>query len=65
MPLRKEDVFFPAMPDLAALQGSPAAITENAGDSSGLPGVLGDDMSESGRRLAHERKIKQLQNYYS
>lgn len=67
MPLRKEDVFFPAMPD-AAIHGNSSSpyMAENApSEESGLPRVQGEDMTENERRVAHERKIKQLQNYYS
>ena len=53
VPVRKEEVFFPAMPD-AAVGG------ENVGSPS-----ADEEASLNERRTFHERKIKQLQGYYS
>ena len=65
VPLRKEDVFFPAMPQTAAGNDNMAGENAPSEDASGLPRAQGEDMTANERRIEHERKIKQLQNYYS
>ena len=57
VPVRKEEVFFPAMPE-AAVGG------ENVGSPSADKSA-DDEASLNERRAFHERKIKQLQGYYS
>lgn len=54
MPLRKEDVFFPALPDSSQMQPNENAPAEEGNQDNC------QDISMNERRVEHERKIKQL-----
>ena len=58
VPLRKEDVFFPAMPETSQSAADQMALTENAPCEDGQPRVSPGQDSANERRIEHERKIK-------